>query len=247
MKKALVFVLIMTVIGAIGGYLIGMYTFTYYTEEMRELILAQVGSYQNFCLLTMAQSALYVLFASFAGYLMSSRLGLMRPLTFEGKVLRKVIPQIAVMGILFFLDAPVFGHFIPEVAAEYGKGISIPYFLSSLIYGGICEEVLLRLFFMTAIAFVISLIQRKREVSGRILLISNIIAALVFAAGHIPTTISLFGRIDALILFRCFLLNSAFGLLFGYYYIKYGIQYSMLAHMGIHFVSKVLLMIFFPV
>ncbi|MGN0905960.1 MAG: CPBP family intramembrane glutamic endopeptidase [Bullifex sp.] len=247
MKKALVFALILTVIGAIGGCLIGMYTFTYYTEEMRELILAQVGSYQKFCLLTMAQSALYVLVASFSGYLMSSRLGLMRPLTFDGKVLKKVMPQIVLAGVIFFLDAPVFGHFIPEVAAEYEKGITVPYFFASLIYGGICEEVLLRLFFMTAIAFVISLIQRKRKVSDWVLGLSDIIAALVFAAGHIQTTISLFGRLDALILFRCFLLNGAFGLLFGYYYIKYGIQYSMLAHFGIHFVSKVLLLIFCPV
>ena len=98
---------------------------------------------------------------------------------------------------------------------------------------------------MTAIAFVVSLIQRKKRVSDRVLVIANIVAALVFAAGHLPTTLSLFGRLDALIIARCFLLNGAFGYFFGYCYIRYGIQYAMVAHMGIHFVSKVLLMIFF--
>ena len=245
MKKALTFSLIMTLIGAVGGYLVGMYTFAYYTEEMRSLILSQVGSRETFYLLTMAQSAVYVLITAFLGYLMSARLGLMRPFRFEKDPLGKVLLMTLIAGLLFFLDAPVFGRLIPEVAAEYEKGISLPYFLASLTYGGICEEVLLRLFFMTAIAFVISLIQRKKRVSDRVLVIANIVAALVFAEGHLPTTVSLFGRLDALIIARCFLLNGAFGYFFGYCYIRYGIQYAMVAHMGIHFVSKVLLMIFF--
>ena len=141
----------------------------------------------------------------------------------------------------------MFGHFIPEVALEYQKGISPSYFAASLIYGGIIEEILLRLFFMTLIAFIISLIQRKKIVSNKVLMIANIVAAFVFAIGHIPTTISLFGHLNFLILFRCFLLNGLFGFVFGTYYIKYGIQYAMLGHMGVHLVSKILLMIFYTI
>ena len=232
-------------IGAIGGYLIGIYTFSYYTEEMRALILQQVSNKEMFYLLTMIQSAIYSLVAAFFGYLMSTRLALMRKLCFEKKTLQRVLIQIIALGVLFFLDAPIFGSLIPEVAKEYEKGISLPYFFGSLIYGGIIEEVLLRLFFMTLIAFLISLIQRKKIVSNKVLIFSNIVAALVFALGHIPTTISLFGKLNFLIVFRCLLLNGLFGFIFGYYYIKYGIQYSMIAHSGIHFVSKILLIIFY--
>lgn len=245
MKKAILFSIVLAIIGAIGGYLIGMYTFSYYTNDMRALILEQVGTKEQFYLLTMAQSAIYALFTAFTGYLMSTRLGLMRKLTFEKESLKRVCIQVLALGILFFLDAPIFGHLIPEVAKEYDKGITLPYFLGSLIYGGIIEEVLLRLFFMTLIAFIVSLIQRKKNVSNRVLMTANIIAAIVFSAGHLPTTISLFGHLNFLIVFRCFFLNGLFGFVFGYYYIKYGIQYSMLAHAGLHFVSKILLILFY--
>ena len=128
MKKALSFSLIMTLIGAVGGYLVGMYTFAYYTEEMRSLILSQVGSRETFYLLTMAQSAVYVLITAFLGYLMSAGLGLMRPIKFEKEPLGKVLIMTLIAGLLFFLDAPLFGRLIPEVAAEYAKGISLPCF-----------------------------------------------------------------------------------------------------------------------
>ncbi len=247
MKKAIVFSLTVMLIGLLGGYLIGLYTFSYYTDDMRALILEQVNTKEIFYLITTLQSGVYALVASFFGYLMATRLNLMHKLTFDKERLKRISIQVFLLGIFFFLDAPVFGHFIPEVALEYQKGISPSYFAASLIYGGIIEEILLRLFFMTLIAFIISLIQRKKIVSNKALMIANIVAAFVFAIGHIPTTISLFGHLNFLILFRCFLLNGLFGFVFGTYYIKYGIQYAMLGHMGVHLVSKILLMIFYTI
>ena len=47
------------------------------------------------------------------------------------------------------------GRLIPEVAADYEKGISPAYFISSLTYGGVIEEVLLRWFFMGLIALIL--------------------------------------------------------------------------------------------
>ena len=207
----------------------------------------QVNTKEIFYLITTLQSGVYALVASFFGYLMATRLDLMRKITFERDKIIKVSIQVFFLGILFFLDAPVFGHFITEVLNEYQKEISSSFFFASLIYGGIIEEVLLRLFFMTLIAFIISLFQKKKVVSNRVLLVANLVAAFVFAIGHIPTTISLFGHLNFLILFRCFLLNGLFGFIFGNYYIKYGIQYAMLGHFGVHLVSKILLMIFYPI
>ncbi len=37
MKKAILFSIVMAIVGAIGGYLIGMYTFSYYADDMRAL------------------------------------------------------------------------------------------------------------------------------------------------------------------------------------------------------------------
>lgn len=67
------------------------------------------------------------------------------------------------------------------------------------------------------------------------------VSALAFSAGHLPATQMFFGRITEFILVRCFLLNGAFALFFGRWFYKYGIQYAMLGHFGIHLISKVIL------
>ena len=242
LKKTACFSCLMTAIGAIGGFLVGMYTFAYYTEEMRSMILQQVGSETSFYLLTVIQSAIYSLIASSIGYILSDRIGLMRPLGLRKETVMRILPGIIAMSILFFLDYPVSGRLMPEVKAEYAKGISLPYFLASLIYGGITEEILLRLFMLSLIAFVINLIARRDPIGKGTLEAANIISALLFAAGHIPATLVLFGRLDAPILLRCFILNGGFGYAFGRYYIKHGIQYAMLAHFSLHLISKLLLL-----
>ena len=86
--------------------------------------------------------------------------------------------------------------------------------------------------------------RKEKEIPVKVFIISNIIAALLFAAGHIPSTIQTFGYIDGLILFRCFLMNGAFGIAFGWLYRKYGIGYSMLAHFGAHLISKIIWLLF---
>ncbi len=81
----------------------------------------------------------------------------------------------------------------------------------------------------------------KKEIPVWIFISANVIAALVFSAGHLPATQMFFGRITGLILFRCFMLNGSFALFFGRWFRKYGIQYAMLGHFGIHFISKMIL------
>ena len=74
--------------------------------------------------------------------------------------------------------------------------------------------------------------------------ISNIITALLFAAGHLPSTSQIFDGLDAMLIIRCFLLNGSLGLAFGMLYRKYGIYYSMFAHFGVHLISKILWILF---
>jgi membrane protease YdiL (CAAX protease family) len=104
---------------------------------------------------------------------------------------------------------------------------------------------MLRLFMMSLIAFLLHLVfGRKGEKPGTGMLIAaNVIAALLFAAGHLPGTALLLG-ITPMIVFRCFFLNGSFGLLFGWLYRKYGLRYAMLAHAGCHVVSKLIWILF---
>ncbi|MBQ9117358.1 MAG: CPBP family intramembrane metalloprotease [Clostridia bacterium] len=120
--------------------------------------------------------------------------------------------------------------------------------LAAVIYGGIIEEILLRLFFMTLIALAVwKLFFRKHgkeNIPQTVFVIANVIAAIVFAAGHLPATLSAFGELTPLILFRCFLLNGSFGLFFGEIYRKYGIIYSMISHAAFHIICKLIWLIF---
>lgn len=106
------------------------------------------------------------------------------------------------------------------------------------------EEVLLRLFLMSLAAFLIwKLFFRKcskNEIPQGVFVAANVLCALLFAAGHLPATITMFGTLTPLVLLRCFLLNGGLGLVFGWLYRKYGIQYAMIGHAGAHIISKLI-------
>lgn len=114
-----------------------------------------------------------------------------------------------------------------------------------VFYSGVIEEVMPRLFLMSLIAFVLHILfeRGKTQVSTWAIITANVISAMLFAAGHLPTTYLVLG-ITPLILVRCFLLNGGIGLLFGRLYRKYGIAFAMIAHAGCHIISKFIWVVF---
>ena len=248
LKKALRTYLVILPFAIIGGITVGMYTVEHSAQEVIDAAIAQLGSYQALLGVTMIQSFVYSLFCWVIGYFIVDRIGLIKSFRFEKAVLVKICPVIIVLALIFVADYFVMGRLIPEVAADYEKGISAAYFISSLTYGGVIEEIMLRWFFMGLIALILVMIfarkKDKNEIPNWIFIMANVISAFVFAAGHLPATQMFFGRITGLILFRCFLLNGVFALFFGRWFRKYGIQYAMTGHLGIHLISKVILMCF---
>lgn len=245
-KSILLSALCILPIALIGGIATGLYMLQHSDPELIETAKAQLGSLEALVAVATMQSVVYALVAWIVGYFLVDRLGLIKPFKFEINVLKKVVPAILVLGVLFASDYFIFGSMIPEVAQDYEKGISLSYFIASLTYGGVIEEVLMRWFFMSLIAFILVLIfarkKEKTDIPVWIFITANVAAAFVFAIGHLPATQMFFGKINALILFRCFLLNGGFGLFFGRWYRKYGIQYAMLGHFGLHLVSKLILL-----
>ena len=144
LKKAIQTYLVIIPFAVIGGITVGMYTFEHSSPEVIEVAIEQLGSYRALITVTVIQTLVYWLFAWVVGYLIVERLALMKPFRFEKTVLAKVCPVIVVLGLAFAADYFVLGRLIPEVAADYEKGISVAYFISSLTYGGVIEEILLR-------------------------------------------------------------------------------------------------------
>ena len=105
----------------------------------------------------------------------------------------------------------------------------------------------MRLFFMSLLSLVgwKLFFRKEAAVPVQALIGANVLSALAFAAGHLPVTVQTFGNLTFPLVFRCFLLNGAAGLLFGRFYRKYGLQYAILGHMLFHIVSRTIWLIAF--
>ena len=242
-KKPLLFVLALVPIAIVGGVFTGAYTWAELTDDAKSQILSQIGNNQSlYYLITTVQTLLYALIFGFFGYLLSEKTRLMKPVRFEKKPMLVTIGMTLFTGLVLCTDLFYFRNHIPQVAAMYQGKPSFAYWMASVLYGGVIEEILLRLFMMSLIAYLAWKLFFRREAAPPVgvIIAANIIAALLFAAGHLPSTMLTFGEITPMILLRCFLLNGAGGLVFGYLYRKYGIQYSMLAHAGAHIVWKII-------
>lgn len=113
-------------------------------------------------------------------------------------------------------------------------------FLASF-YGGIAEELQLRLFFMSLLAWVGSFI--VKPINGKanvtVLWSANILAAIIFGLGHLPAA-SLILPLTTLVVIRIIVLNSIGGIIFGWLYQTRGIESAMLAHFSADIVLHVL-------
>ena len=242
--KTLVF---FAVAGILGGFFVGLFLMDSYPAEIVEQITAQGLTPVLLGLVSAYQAALYGLVLGALGIVLAKKIGLWKDETkFERKPLLAAVVIAFIGGLGIILpDLLYFGNYIPAVRDSYLIKPNIATILGSVIYGGVIEEVMLRLFLMSLIAFLLHKIfgKGKHKPAVWMLVTANIAAALLFAAGHLPTTAVLMG-ITPMILVRCFLLNGTFGLLFGWLYRKYGLRYAMAAHAGCHVISKAIWILF---
>ena len=245
-KSPLLFTLVMLPIGAVAGFFTILYQLEFLDAATVELAVSQLGSVGALIVVYIVQIVGYTFFCSFVGYLLADKLGLMKPFRFEKKAMTTTLIASVVGGILFSFDYWTFGAWIPGIQEADAMTLTWKTVAASVLYGGVVEELMLRLFFMSVIAFLLwKLFFRKQEKAPvGVIVAANVIAAVLFAAGHLPATAMFFGELTPLILLRCFLLNGSFGLLFGWLYRKYGIHYAMVSHALFHIVSKLIWFLF---
>ena len=235
--------LFFVIIGLVGGFFVGLYVLDSYPDEIREQAYAEGLNDFLIGVITAVQSAGYGLVLGTVGILLAKNLGLWRD---ERSVTAKPLLFAILISIiggltLILSDIFFFGKYSEVIANSYAVKPTLPYLIATVTYGAVIEEVMLRLFMMSLIAFILKKLTRK-EGAG-ILIAANIVSALLFAAGHLPATIMMIGT-TPLIIFRCFLLNGGLGLLFGWLYRKYGLRYAMIAHGGCHIISKLIWILF---
>ena len=86
-----------------------------------------------------------------------------------------------------------FGSFSSWVNDQYNISPGLPKIISGLLVGGVIEEVMMRLFFMSLLVLIISKLFCKnvKDIPVRVFAAANIISALLFAAGHLPGTMAM--------------------------------------------------------
>ena len=113
--------------------------------------------------------------------------------------------------------------------------------LLASLYGGITEEILLRLFVMSFLAWLGRFVNRTQEgkPTSAVFWIANILAAVLFGLGHLPATAA-FLPLMPIVITRAILLNGIGGVIFGWLYWKRGLESAMVAHFSTDIVLHVL-------
>jgi len=170
-----------------------------------------------------------------------------------GKIL-KVLPISIALGVIaslliIALDVYIFQ---PALVAELGNKASVlssasaatpaawKGFLASF-YGGIDEEILLRLCLMSFLAWLGRFISKTSEGKPTLIVfwVANLLAAILFGLGHLPAT-SLLLTITPLVITRAIVLNGLAGIAFGYLYFTRGLESAMISHFSADIILHVL-------
>lgn len=107
-------------------------------------------------------------------------------------------------------------------------------------YGGLCEEVLMRLFLLSLVIWLIGLLSKRQSPSCAMTIfwISNVLVAIAFGAGHLPLAAQV-APLSPQLIAVVISLNAFAALPFGYLYWSRGLEAAMLAHFGADIVLHV--------
>jgi membrane protease YdiL (CAAX protease family) len=98
------------------------------------------------------------------------------------------------------------------------------------LYGGITEELLCRLFLLSALALLLAWLLGTRDgLRSWTFWTANLLAALLFGFGHLPATARLL-PLTPLVVTRALIHNGLPGLAMGWLFWRRGLESAMLAH-----------------
>jgi hypothetical protein len=205
-------------------------------------------------LLQSAQSAVLLALATGLGLLIAHQIGLGAPLLDGLLAGRNVTTQalamlapalilgVASAAVLLLLEIVVFWPRLPKAMRdEFPIPALWKRFLASF-YGGIDEEILLRLFLLSLLAWLIGFVWHDPNGMPALgaLWLANVIAAVIFGLGHLPATVAVVKKLTPLLVWRAILLNGIVGVATGYLYWRYGLEAAMLAHFSADIVLHVI-------
>ena len=204
-------------------------------------------------LLSLIQPTVLLFAAALIGTALAPRVGLSAPVAESlaaggptGLALRtQLLP--GVLGALIgaasvLLTAALVKPFLTtdtiERISSFQRLLPIP---TRLLYGGITEEVLMRWGLMTLAVWVVWRVFQKRftKPTRICFVVAILFSSFVFALGHLPVAFLLLPEVTAAVILFVIVANSAFGVVAGYLYWKWGLESAIVAHMLGHVVLAV--------
>jgi membrane protease YdiL (CAAX protease family) len=211
-----------------------------YVLTLQGDILKQIGQpLLVIFLLQLFQSAILFSVTIFIGLYLAKRVNFRLPLL-EAIVThsdsKKIIKEISLISIISGIAVAVTIYAVDYLFALQGATLSTSQNLAPIwqkllaaFYGGITEEILMRLFLMTLLVWIGKKLFRQTEPNKITIIISIVIASIIFGLGHLPITASL-TAITPIIVVRAIVLNGIGGIIFGYLYWKKGLESAIIAH-----------------
>ncbi|MCX4191130.1 CPBP family intramembrane glutamic endopeptidase [Methylophaga sp. OBS1] len=198
---------------------------------------------------SIAQSALLVAVAVWLGVVLAPKIGF-RAAAFEaavtaGSIRSALRPQLLpglVAGVVGGVGLFAIGGFgLPSILAEVDQPFTVP-IMARVLYGGVTEELLLRWGLMTVLVWLAwRFLQHRSGIPRpRYVWLAIVVSALLFGAGHLPAVAMQTGELTGYVVLFIVGANTAFGMLFGYLYWRYGLEAAIIAHAFAHLVSYVL-------
>jgi membrane protease YdiL (CAAX protease family) len=189
--------------------------------------------------ISIVQSAVLFSIVLFAGLFLAKKVHLGAPYI-EQWIDKKTFPfskyqliQLVSYGIVVATTIIIADFLFQQIGITL-QSATIPPLWQGLLasfYGGIGEEILLRLFLMTSLVWIGSVVFRINHPNKSSVLMwaTIIISSVLFGIGHLPATAAISELTTGLVL-RAIVLNGIGGVVFGWLYWKRGLLSAMIAH-----------------
>ena len=238
----------------LGGTLSVLAVLPYAFYLQQDLLESAPLSLPVLALLSLLQSAVLLAIATFLGLIFAKKVGFTFPvleqaLSGSSNVIHwtDFLRLPVVLGILTAVVI-IFGDWLFKLAGvvideKFVTGVPVWKSFLASFYGGIAEEILLRLFLVSMLVWIFGKITRSEAPLSRSGLVWSAIAiaTIIFGLCHLPAT-AVITELTPLVIARAIVLNGIAGLVLGWLYWKRGLESAMIAH----FTADIMILIILP-
>ncbi|QNP81536.1 type II CAAX prenyl endopeptidase Rce1 family protein [Agrobacterium tumefaciens] len=199
-------------------------------------------------LLILVQPAILTVTAVATGQALAAKLGLGAPLIDSWlqsdntrAVLRRQLPPALAAGIAVAVLMIIYSSVILPLITDAATLAKMTRFdvplATRILYGGITEELLTRWGLMSFFAWALWRMTGSGEIRSSLVWAAIIIAAALFAAGHLPFLFTIAAQPQPALVLAVLLGNFIPGLIFGWLFWRRGLEAAILSHGFAHCVN----------